>query len=86
MASCVITLQRDDGAGFLIERLSEAGIHAWPSHNGRSTTCDIYVEDADFDRARAVIKEAERVRKEETVSEAELIQAEEEDAARRGLP
>lgn len=45
MAGCVITLPRVEGAGFLVRRLAEAGIHAWPSY-GHGSTHDIYVEGA----------------------------------------
>lgn len=81
MASCVTSVGNDNEAHVVVERLAEAGIHAWPSGLvGRgSAKRDIYVEDADLDRARSVLGVAE------DISEAELIRAEEEDAARRGI-
>jgi Putative prokaryotic signal transducing protein len=65
-------------ARVVVGRLAEAGIHGWPSGSSRvGGMRDIYVDDVDWERAREVLQEAE------DFSEAELIQAEEEDAARR---
>jgi hypothetical protein len=66
-------------------RLREAGIEAVGKGGALSADArdvgpqDIYVEERDLDRAREVLGT------DEGVSEEELIQAEEEDAARRRL-
>jgi hypothetical protein len=80
MNRCVTTVRNDQEAQIILAYLAEAGIHAWPSGPPLTegvATRDIYVDDPDLDRARQVLKEAQGV------SEAELIQAEEDDAARR---
>ena len=63
------------------DRLREAGVAAVPKGDLSADSRDIgsygvYVEDDDIDRAREILAEP-------AVSEAELIQAEEEDAAAR---
>ena len=59
-------------ADIVLSRLAEAGIHAWPTEvgsfgrGGGGGPCDVYVDEADFERARRVLAEAE------SVNEAEL--------------
>jgi hypothetical protein len=79
MARCVTTAGDESRARLIVERLAEAGIRAWSSGivELAPATRDVYVEDADLDRARSVLREAE------SISEDELVQAEEEDKAAR---
>ena len=54
----------------MLSRLTEAGIHAWESNSlggrpGSAGPRDIYVDDADLERAMAVLKEAQDVSEEE---------------------
>jgi hypothetical protein len=70
-------------ANMVCDRLREAGIAAVAKGDlsARARAFGpyaVYVEDADLDRARAVLKEAE------SFSEDELVQAEEEAAAAEG--
>jgi hypothetical protein len=80
MNRCLTTVGNEQEARIVLAHLADARIHAWPSGPPLTegvATRDIYVEDVDLDRARQVLKEAE------SVSEDELIQAEQDDAARR---
>lgn len=61
-------------ADIILSRLADAGIHGWPMdatpiwrRGGGGGACDIYVEEADLDRARRALEDAE------SVGEAELI-------------
>jgi hypothetical protein len=72
-------------ARMVCDRLREAGIGAAPKGDMSAESRDlgpyeVYVEDADLDRAHAVLRDAA------SVSEAELVRAEEEDAAQRFGP
>jgi hypothetical protein len=72
-------------AEIIIERLAEAGIQAVPLEStdprvGMLGRCDIYVQEPDIARARAVLEA------DESFSEDELVRLEEEDAARRHIP
>jgi hypothetical protein len=56
--------------------LEEAGVHAWESNSlggpaGSAGPRDIYVRDADLDRAMQVLKEAEDVDEDELTALAE---------------
>lgn len=79
MSKLLTTVNNEAEAHIVIDRLAQAGIRAWPLGMPRFPARDIYVEDADLEQARAVLQAAE------SLSEAELIQAEEEDAAARRL-
>jgi hypothetical protein len=77
-ARLLTTVSNEAEAHMLLERLSEAGVRAWPSGLPQFPARDIYVEEADLERAREALQAA-------GLSEAELVQAEEEDAAARRL-
>jgi hypothetical protein len=73
-------------AEMVVSRLAEAGITAVQqgtlvlgTPGGTAGAQDIYVNDGDLDRARAALKAAE------SISEDELVQAEEESARNAGL-
>jgi hypothetical protein len=73
-------------AEMVLGRLADAGIHAAQQGTlvlgqpgGTAGAQDIYVEDEDIDRAREALRVAE------SVTEDELVQAEEDDAARSRL-
>ncbi len=79
------TASNEFEADMILGRLSEAGVNAWQEGalGPRSTgfgSCDIYVEEQDLDAARSALESAEGV------SEADVIAAEQEDAAQREHP
>lgn len=79
------TVPGGPAAEMICTRLRQAGIEAVGKGGALSARSrgigpqDIYVEERDLDRAREVLQA------DEGVGEEELIQAEEADAARRGL-
>ncbi len=79
MSKYLMTVNNETEAHVVLRRLNDAGIRGYPQGVVRLPQRDIYVEDADLDRARDLLKA------DEGISEDELIQAAEEDAAARGL-
>jgi chromosome condensin MukBEF MukE localization factor len=79
----LVTVSNGPEAELIVARLREAGIGAVARGGALAAalmelgTHEVYVEDDDLDRARAVIRSGEGM------SEGELVQAEEEDAAAR---
>jgi hypothetical protein len=84
MAKLLTTVPNGPGAELISARLREAGIHAeirsgpWGADAMAGGTRDIFVDDLDLDRARAVLES------DEGLSEEELVQAEEQRAAATG--
>jgi Putative prokaryotic signal transducing protein len=77
MSTHLATVANEFEADMILTRLSEAGVRAWPSvegpfgRGGTGETRDIYVEDADLERAREVLAAAESIGEDElrTLSE-----------------